>query len=145
VANTTCNRSGATFTAQFTCFTSTKVQTLTPLQSRSNCALREPNPPSGVYVRTSRSRQRLPHPALPLPFLSRSSSPRTGRPRQVMGQAGAQFSCFTSTKVQILTQLGKQPVSPYGFDGFWARAADYLQVRSLLLSLLALLVQKYQY
>ena len=49
--------------------------------------------------------------------------------------AGTQFSCFTSTKVQILTQ------SLHATSLCWIE----LKRRALVLSLLALLVQKYKY
>ena len=76
--------------------------------------------------------------------------------------AGAQFTCCTSTKVQILTQktsksrsltglcLNDSSIGDIGFSKLIPALRDHigltrLQVLSLLLSLLASLVQKYKY
>jgi hypothetical protein len=72
---------------QFTCFTGTKVQILTLRVRRPTCK-------SGPLVAPIRS-------------VISSSRKRLNRPprKKVAGEAGARFTCFTGTRVQILTQL----------------------------------------
>ena len=89
------------FGTQFTCFTGTKVQILTQKAlvdcsrlSRHTCSTRSGRMRCRIRCCTAARRQ------LQEQQLQQQASPRRTA-------AGAHFACFTGTKVQILTRIGR--------------------------------------
>ena len=125
---------GSPAAAQFTCFTSTKVQILTPAllrqhiwsplhQQRLRHKSHKPAAEGGANTREAKSasgRRRvvvmidpLAHHSALLPFreLARQFPIKKGGRAVFPARRCTHFTCFTGTKVQILTPAGGLPVS----------------------------------